>query len=106
MPGEIRSQAGVSDADAELAAGQNETLKNQWRERVLDTTRESVQLIQQSGSKAVLVIQATLGTDGRLDGHGLAGELADLAGPDVLLVPKQDVLEGQDLKKPTPMERT
>ncbi len=99
LPGEIRSQAGVSDADAELAAGQNETLKNQWRERVLHTTRESVQLIQQSGSKAVLVFQATLGADGRLDGHGLAEELEDLAGPDVVFIPMLEVLEGQDMKK-------
>jgi hypothetical protein len=98
LPGEIRSQAGVSDADAELAAGQNETLNKQWRERVLQTTRESVHLIRQSGCRAALVLQATLGPDGQLDGHGLAEELGDLAGPEVLFVPMQDVLEGHEVK--------
>jgi len=98
LPGEIRAQAGVSDADAELAAAQNETLIKEWRERVLDTTRESVRLIRESGGRAVLVFQATLGPDGRLDGHGLAGELRDLAGPDVVLAPMEEMFDGQELK--------
>lgn len=84
LPEKIRQQAGVSDADAELAAQQDQELQARWRRRVAEVTRETLALIQEAQVPVLLLSQAVChsGPAGAsLADHGLDELAASLAGP-------------------------
>lgn len=84
LPEKIRLQAGVSDADAELAARQDQELQARWRQRVAAVTRETVAMITGQQVPVLLLAQATCqqGAAGYfLDDHGLDTLAQSLAGP-------------------------
>jgi lysophospholipase L1-like esterase len=100
VPAEVRDRAAVSDADAEVRAGQSPEKVREWDERVRRYTAESVALAQARGVPVLLLTQATreLEDTGRatLDDHGLDDLVRPLAGREVYHLSMKRILEGTD----------
>lgn len=96
LPEPIRRQNAVSDADAEVRASLDEATQAVWKQRVRETTRETVALARGQGIGVIVVTQGTLhqGEDGgadRIDDHGLDALGQALTGPGVSLLSMQQV---------------
>ncbi len=95
VPDQIRQQTAVNDADAELQAAADRTQQLLWKERVWQTTKETVALARQQGIPIVLVTQVTLHYDesGKkwLDDHELDALAHSLEGPGVYPLSMQQV---------------
>ncbi|MGQ9919876.1 MAG: SGNH/GDSL hydrolase family protein [Desulfobacca sp.] len=95
LPEKIRQQQMLNDADAELAASLDEAQQRVWRQRLWQTTQETVALIQARGIPVILVIQASrqLSDHGpeRLDDQGLEALGHSLQSPGVQVVSMRQV---------------
>ncbi|MGB5219281.1 MAG: hypothetical protein WBN66_13405 [Smithella sp.] len=58
LPKEIRLQKGVNDADAEIAASQNDEKRKQWRRLVDEKTLEDARILKDAGVSGIFIIQA------------------------------------------------
>ncbi len=58
LPSEVRQQGAVNDADAEIAAGQNEATRKRWLEQVRQWTATSIQTAEGKKVPLLLVSQA------------------------------------------------
>ena len=98
LPEKIRQQQMLNDADAELAASLDEAQQRQWRQRLWQTTRETVALIQARSIPVILVIQASRQPGDHdpesLDDHGLEALGQSLQGPGVQVVSMRQVFAG------------
>jgi len=87
VPGRIRQRHALSDADAELAASLDDEKTRQWRQRVEEVTRESVDLARRRHIPILLVTQCRLESNPahspRLSDHDLDALGEYLAGPGV-----------------------
>ncbi|MCK7495327.1 MAG: SGNH/GDSL hydrolase family protein [Comamonadaceae bacterium] len=57
LPKEIRLQKGVNDADAEIAASQNDEKRKQWRRLVDEKTLEDARILKDAGASGIFIIQ-------------------------------------------------
>lgn len=58
LPKEIREQAATSDADAEVAAMQDEAQKTVWKRRVEQVVREDTRLAREAGVRFLVITRA------------------------------------------------
>ncbi len=90
LPEKIRRQNAVNDADAELQAATDQAQQTLWKERVWQTTKETVALARQKGIPVVLVVQGTLQPEAAvlssIDDHGLDALGQSLEGPGIYVV--------------------
>ncbi len=104
LPDRIRRQRAVNDADAEVQASLDEAQQSRWRERVWETTRETVALARHEGVSVILVIQGAWqpGEDGqgKIDDHGMDALGQSLAGPGVYLMSMKQVFSALPPIKP------
>lgn len=95
LPDKIRQQQMLNDADAELAASLDAHQQQLWRQRVWQTSRETVALLRQLGIPVILVLQAAWQQDhhgpGHLADHGLAALGQEVAGPGVQVLAMADL---------------
>lgn len=100
LPEIIRQQNMLNDADAELQAAMDESLYQVWRQRVWQTTGQSVALIRERGVPIILVTQASWqpggSGPGELNDRGLDALAQSLAGPGVQILSMAQVFAGQD----------
>ncbi len=95
LPAAIRNQRAVSDADAEVRASKNDDTRREWDRLVARTLAEDIALCRQAGVPVVLVTQATHEPGKPLMDAELEAIARPLAGPDVLVLPMRQVLEGR-----------
>jgi hypothetical protein len=97
LPTEIRTQRGVSDADAELATSNNTEKTRVWQERVRQATAEAVALARARSVPILLLTQASIGPGAsgkpRLDDHGLDTLARQLVGSGVFHLSMKETLE-------------
>jgi hypothetical protein len=104
VPDTIRRQRAVNDADAEVQASLDEAQQARWRERVWQTTHETVALARQEGIPVILVTQGAWqpGGDGqgRIDDHELDALGQSLSGSGVYLLSMKQVFSALAPVKP------
>lgn len=75
LPQKIRQQEGVSDADAEIVASQNEETLQLWQKRVEENALEDARILKNANVQGIFVIQAVARKDSQgtsfLDDEGL-----------------------------------
>ena len=102
LPSEVRDQAALHDADAEVSASVNEAKVREWDEQVRRVTTESVALTRQSGVPILLLTQVRRENrpDGSvvLDDHGLDTLVRPLVGAGVQFLSMKELLEPQEFK--------
>lgn len=96
VPDKIRQQGAVNDADAEVQASLDEAQQARWRERVWETTRETVALAREKGIPVILVTQGARqagegGQEDKIDDHELDVLGQSLAGPGVWVVSMKEL---------------
>ena len=109
LPEKIRSQAGVNDADAELAASVDEKKVREWQERVRENLAKDITECRRAGVKLLVVTQARSETGSSakrvLDDHGLDELARAAAAPDVLVLSMKDVFSAIDFAPPPLLHR-
>jgi hypothetical protein len=95
LPETIRRQTAVNDADAEVQASLDLAQQARWRERLWETTKETVAMARKKSISMVLVTQGTwqpkmTGQD-KIDDHGLDALAQSLAGSGVSVVSMKQV---------------
>jgi hypothetical protein len=95
VPETIRRQTALNDADAELQASLDQAQQARWRERLWETTKETVAMAREKDIPVVLVTQGArqpgeAGQD-RIDDHELDALGESLAGPGVWVVSMKQV---------------
>jgi hypothetical protein len=58
LPPEIRMQRGINDADAEIAASQNDEKRREWRRFVVEKSLEDARILKGAGVPGLFIIQA------------------------------------------------
>ncbi len=100
LPEKIRSQAGVNDADAELAASVDEKKVREWQERVRENLAKDIAECRRAGVKLLVVTQARSEMDSSgkpvLDDHGLDELAMVVAAPDVLVLSMKEFFSAID----------
>ncbi|MFH1066592.1 MAG: hypothetical protein V1746_01630 [bacterium] len=66
LPKEIREQAAASDADAEVAAMQNEAQRTVWKKRVEQTAHEDARLAREANVPLLVLTQAVVDAKSRV----------------------------------------
>jgi hypothetical protein len=98
LPDTIRQQGAVNDADAEVRASLDQAQRARWRERVWETTGETVALAREKGIPVILLTQGAwaLGKAGKgeLDDHGLDELGNSLEKPGIWLISMKQVFGG------------
>jgi len=100
LPAEVRNVSAVSDADAEVWAGQNPEKLREWDERVRKYTAESVAIARARGVPVLILTQARCELDAAhrtsLDDHGLDGLVRPFIGAGVYHLSMKQILAGTD----------
>ncbi|HEY1170949.1 MAG TPA: SGNH/GDSL hydrolase family protein [Verrucomicrobiae bacterium] len=100
LPTEVRQQGAINDADAEIAAGQNEATRKRWLEQVKQWTATSVQTAQDKKVPILLVSQAVCENmkdrTQPLDDQGLDAVAESFRGVSVYHLSMKEVLTGGD----------
>lgn len=95
LPQEIRLQKGINDADAEIAASQNDEKRRQWRRFVDEKALEDAQIIKDAGVQGLFITQAKIRKnekgDAHLDDEGMDSLLVLLAGKGMHTLSMKDV---------------
>jgi hypothetical protein len=98
VPTEIRQRRAVNDADAEVAASEDVAQVGEWRQRVQEVTRESVDLARRQHIPILLITQCSLENNPsqgpRFNDRGLDTLGESLVGPGVYHLSMKEVFTG------------
>lgn len=104
LPAKVRLQTGVQDADAEIAASQNDEKIKQWRDFVTAKTLEDARFIREAGVGGIFISQARsrnmAGGGYDLDDQGLDVLQESLAGEGMQTLSMKELFtQDTDFKK-------
>lgn len=100
LPERLRQQSAASDADAEVQASLDSATQAAWRQRVWETTAETVALARRQGLPVILVTQGALvrgeaAAADRLDDHGLDALAQSLQGAGVTVLSMKELFSAR-----------
>ncbi|MFZ5807431.1 MAG: SGNH/GDSL hydrolase family protein [Verrucomicrobiota bacterium] len=95
LPQDIRSQTGVSDADAEIASSKDEKKSHEWKKRVEEVSLASVRLAREAKVPILVLAQAVAESSSGLNDQGLDALLVKLEKEGAMTLSMKEIFQLQ-----------